>query len=373
MRSTVRLADVAKAARVSQGTASNVFNRPELVRPEVRERVEAAARRLGFVGPDPKGRLLRAGKVNAIGVAIADDMTYFFGDPFTRLLLSGIAEVCDRHGAGIALISSATGNEHAAWSINTALVDGFIVHCKVKDGDRLIELARRRNLPFVAVDYDAGPGTSSVLIDNEAGAYAAMRHVLELGHRKIAVLSLQGRGDGPVGRVEVGRIRTPTHRTEDERLRGHARALGEHALDLERLPVYRSANEPLAAQQHAGDLLAQAPATTAIVAMSDVLALGAIAAARARGLRVPDDVSVIGFDDIPEAATSEPPLTTIAQPIEEKGRRAAQRIFDPGAVGRELLEVRLVERESTARPRRGPLHPAKDGQRVDQRQRRRAP
>jgi DNA-binding LacI/PurR family transcriptional regulator len=351
VKATVRLADVARAARVSQGTASNVFNRPELVRLEVRERVEATARRLGYVGPDPKGRLLRAGKVNAIGVAIADDMPTFFGDPFTRLLMAGIAEVCDQHGAGIALISSATGDEHAAWSINTALVDGFIVHCKVKDGDRLIELARRRNLPFVAVDHDAGRGTSSVLIDNEAGAHAAMRHVLELGHRHIGVLTLHGH-DGPVGRVEGGRVQAHRHRTEHERLRGFARALAERGIDLERLPVFRSANDPGAAQQHAGDLLEAAPATTAIVAMSDVLAGGAIAAARARGLRVPQDLSVIGFDDIPDAATSEPPLTTIAQPIEEKGRRAAQLIFEPGAPGRVVLDVQLVQRGSTARPRR---------------------
>ncbi len=92
MRSTAKLADVAKAAGVSAGTASNVFNRPEIVSPEVRQRVESAARRLGYTGPDPKGRLLRAGKVNAIGVVTADHTAWTFNDPFMRLVMGGIAE-----------------------------------------------------------------------------------------------------------------------------------------------------------------------------------------------------------------------------------------------------------------------------------------
>src|SRR5437899_12132453 len=98
-RRIVKLADVAKAARVSQGTASNVFNRPELVRPEVRERVEASARRLAYAGPDPRGRLLRGGKVNAIGIVMADDTAYFFREPFARMLLPRIAAVSDTRRA----------------------------------------------------------------------------------------------------------------------------------------------------------------------------------------------------------------------------------------------------------------------------------
>src|SRR5438874_12853196 len=91
-RRIVKLADVAKAARVSQGTASNVFNRPDLVRPEVRERVEASARRLGYAGPDPKGRLLRGGKVNDICIVMADDNVYFFRDLFARMFMFVITE-----------------------------------------------------------------------------------------------------------------------------------------------------------------------------------------------------------------------------------------------------------------------------------------
>ena len=100
-KSAVRLEDVAKAAGVSRGTASNVFSRPEIVREEMREKVLAAAQQLGYAGPDPKGRLLRAGKVNAIGVATAEPLSYFFDDPFARTVMSGISQECDATGAGI--------------------------------------------------------------------------------------------------------------------------------------------------------------------------------------------------------------------------------------------------------------------------------
>src|SRR5689334_11771929 len=104
---SAKLSDVARAAGVSQGTVSNVFNRPQLVREEVRERVRAVARKLGYRGPDPKGRLLRAGKVNAIGIATMEPLTYFFADPYAREVMEGIAEAASAHGSGISLVSAA--------------------------------------------------------------------------------------------------------------------------------------------------------------------------------------------------------------------------------------------------------------------------
>jgi len=345
MKRVVKLADVAKAAGVSQGTASNVFNRPEIVSSEVRDRVMRSAATLEYGGPDPRGRLLRAGKVNAIGFVAADDMAYFFHDPYYRLLLAGIAEVCDERGAGMALVS-VTRHEDAAWSVETALVDGFIVHC-LEDGDRLLALTRKRNLPFVAVDLDAGPGTSSVVIDDHRGAYLAARHLLGLGHRRIGLLALAPPEDArapdarPMGTVHF--------KVRRDRFAGYAAALAEQGLKLAKLPVTESPNDRQLAIGHAADLLSQAPELTAIIAMSDVLAIAAMEAARQRGLRVPEDLSVVGFDDIPEAALAIPPLTTIAQPIVEKGRRAATLIFERGTPGRETMKVKLVVRASTAR------------------------
>jgi len=345
----VKLADVARAARVSQGTASNAFSRPQLVRPEVRERVEASARRLGYAGPDPKGRLLRGGKVNAVGIVMADDTAYFFRDPFARLLLSGIAEVCDERGAGVALVS-AKRRKDAAWSIQTAVVDGFIVHC-LRVGDGLISLARKRQLPVVAIDLEGATGMSSVAIDDRQGAYLAARHLLELGHRKIGLLSLESAEAPRFGFIDADRLRAAEYKTERDRAAGYAAALAEHGIELDQLPIVESPNDRQAAARYAGELLGARPETTAILAMSDVLALAAIDAARAGGLRVPQDLSVVGFDDVPDAAAADPPLTTVAQPIVEKGRLAARLIFEGGPPRAETLPVKLIVRGSTAKPR----------------------
>jgi DNA-binding LacI/PurR family transcriptional regulator len=343
-----KLSDVAKLARVSQGTASNVFNRPHLVRPEVRERVEGAARQLGYAGPDPKGRLLRAGKVNAIGVVVMDKLTYFFNDPFNREFMKGLSEVCDARGAGVSLVS-AVDEDAAAWNINSAVVDGFVVQC-VEEGDRLLELTRRRGLPFVAVDLDPGPGAGYLATDDRGGARMAAEHLLGLGHRRFAILSLEIAADGRTGLADRARQRNAHYGSTRDRLLGYEDALSAAGIAFDEVPVVESLNDKDGAAEGARGILDAAPDASAILAMSDVLALAVIDEARSRGIGVPDRLSVVGFDDVPEAAAAAPPLTTIAQPIIEKGRRAAEMIFDRGPPRRERLDVKLVVRGSTAPP-----------------------
>lgn len=349
MTTTVRLADVARAAGVSQGTASNVFNRPEIVSDEVRERVAEAAGRLGYTGPDPKGRLLRAGKVNAIGLVLPGSLMEGFRDPFSQLIMEGIAEVCDARGAGLALVSAYSDadptREAAAWNIRTALVDGFIVHC-LERGDVLIDLARERGLPFVGVDRMPDEGDSAVLIDDRDAARRQAEHLVALGHRRIGIVSLEIVGDGRFGLVDRARREAARHRTTAARLAGYADA----GLDLDALPVV----EVGISQQHgaaaAQTILERQPDTTAILAMDDLTALGAMAWAAEQGIAVPERLSVIGFDDIPAAATATPPLTTVHQPIVEKGRRAAELVFDPRPGHIEMMDATLVVRGSTAPP-----------------------
>lgn len=345
MKRSVKLADVARAAGVSQGTASNAFARPELVRPEVRERVEQAARDLGYHGPDPKGRLLRAGRVNAIGVVVMDDLTYFFHDPFNREFMTGVAEVCDQRGAGLALVS-AVDREKAAWGIGSAVVDGFIIQC-LEDGDRLLELARRRRLPFVAVDVDPGPDASAILVDDRGGARQAVEHLLALGHRRFGILSLEISGDGRTGLVDRQRRGQSRYGATRDRLLGYEDALAAAGIAFDDVPLVEAVNQHEDAVTGARILLDAAPDATAILAMSDVLAMALVEEARRRSLRVPEQISVVGYDDIPEAARFDPPLTTIAQPIVEKGRLAARLIFDRGPPRREVMPVRLVVRGST--------------------------
>lgn len=347
---SVRLADVAKAAGVSHGTASNVFSRPDIVREEVRERVKVAAEKLGYGGPDPKGRLLRAGKVNAIGVATAEPLSYFFDDPFARVVMSGISEACDRTGAGISLVSAAN-DEQLAWNIRSALVDGFIVFC-LEGGSRLVELTRERGLPFVALDFGFDDETIAAIgVDDTAGARLAARHLTGLGHKRFAILSLEF-DEGSHGPASADRAKGAVYAGTRDRTAGYVEAIAEAGIDPASVPIYETLNDAATTAAGLEHFFAAENPPTAILAMSDKVALHALDWLAARGISVPGDVSVIGFDGVPEGETSEPPLTTIAQPMARMGRRAVEMIlsFD-GAIRRETLDVELLIRSSTAAPR----------------------
>ncbi|UVK37362.1 LacI family DNA-binding transcriptional regulator [Mesorhizobium sp. AR10] len=342
----IRLADIAKAAGVSHGTASNVFSRPEIVREEVRERVKAAAEAMGYAGPDPKGRLLRAGKVNAIGVATSEPLAYFFDDPYARAMMASISTACDATGAGIALVSA--GNEEKlAWNIQSALVDGFILFC-IEGGSRLVELTRERKLPFVALELGFEDDTVSAIgVDNVAGARMAARHLAELGHRRFAVLSLQF-ADNSTGLVSPEQVEAAVYTGTRDRLAGYFEALSRFGVDIAKVPVYETENDEASTRAGLETIFAGSEKPTAILAMSDRMAIIAIEWLQAHGLTVPDDVSIVGFDGVPDAALCEPALTTVAQPIAEIGRRATRAILDfDGRVLRETLDVELVVRASS--------------------------
>ncbi|MCG8510813.1 MAG: LacI family DNA-binding transcriptional regulator [Rhodospirillales bacterium] len=348
---TATLADVAKAAGVSKGTASNVFNRPKIVRREVRERVREAARSLGYHGPDPKGRLLSAGRVNAIGVATGLPLSYFFEDPFLRILMTGITEACDASGMGISLVSAAN-DEELAWNMSSAVVDGFILFCLL-DAERLILQSRERQLPFVALGFGYNDDALSVVgVDDVAGACLAARHLLELGHRRFAVLTLEFTKGGS-GRATPERMDASPFTGALNRVNGYFEAMEAFGVDTAAVPVFETENDEATVHAALEEIFAESPRPTALLAQSDCMALIAMEWLKARGVSVPGDVSVVGFDGVPESATSSPPLTTIQQPIAEIGRRAVKTILDhAGEVRRETLDVELIVRGSTAPPRK---------------------
>lgn len=347
---TARLADVARVAGVSQGTASNVFNRPQLVREEVRERVLAAAASLSYSGPDPRGRILRAGKVNAIGVVSSQPLAHFFTDPYARVLLSGIAEACDAYGAGLSLVSAAR-EEQLSWNIQSALVDGFILFC-IEGGERLVRLTRERQLPFIALNLAVGDDSIPAIgIDDVAGARMAAEHLTSLGHRRFAILSLPRRDDGHVGSVHARDFAGADHPTPGERIEGYFLALRAAGIDTDEVPIVETENDEASTAAALEELFARAR-PTALLVQSDRMAITAIAWLWDHGLAVPRDVSVIGFDGVGEGAVTSPALTTIAQPTAEIGRLAVRAIVEPdGVVRRRQLPVELVVRASTAPPR----------------------
>ncbi len=346
----IKLADVAKAAGVSQGTASNVFNRPDIVRDEVRRHVLDTASRLGYRGPDVKGRLLRAGRVNAIGVAVLEPLAYFFEDPWARSLMTAIGTVCDASGTGVALVS-ASNQQKLAWNVNSALVDGFVLVC-VEGGERLVELTRRRQLPFVALALASDDDTIPTIgVDNITGGMLAARHVAELGHRRLAVLAI-GDGDHRVGLLAPDDVVAGLKVTSRNRALGYWRALEAFGIGKGDVPVYATLNDKATVAMAMEALFRAEQPPTAILAMSDLVALLAIDWLKAHGLSVPFDVSVVGFDGVPDAARAQPMLTTIAQPFDRIADSAVKAVLgDTAFAGREVLDVKLAIGGSTSAPR----------------------
>lgn len=345
-----RLKDVAVLAGVSQGTVSNVFNRPQLVREELRERVRAAAKALGFRGPAPAGRVLRSGRSDLIAVVVDASLAYFVNDPFGQKLLSGIAQVCDEARIGLTIVSAGV-DRTPGWSIETAIVDGFILFCITED-NRLVDLARRRGLPFVAIDSGDVPGAGSVNIDDRKAAAEAARHLVALGHRRVGIVSLEVDDAERTGFVDAQRVAQIRYTTPRTRLLGYRDAFDEAGIPHSDIVAYEALNDVETAHEAVAamfDGVREPP--TAVLAMSDTMALGVCEALRTRGLRVPHDVSVVGFDDVPEAARAEPPLTTVRQPLEEKGH-VATRLLLAGSREHVVLPTELVLRASTAQPPR---------------------
>jgi DNA-binding LacI/PurR family transcriptional regulator len=348
----VRLADVAKRAGVSQGTASNVFSRPEVVREEVREHVLATARAMGYGGPSVQGRLLRAGKVNAVGVAAIEPLNYFFEDPWARQLMSEISEICDARGAGVALVS-ARNDERLAWNIQSALVDGFILLC-VEGGEKLVDITRQRQLPYVALAIGAADSTIPAIgVDNIGGGRMAAEHIIGLGHRRLAILatsmSVAGRG-----LISEAQVQVATYSTSRDRALGYWQAMEAAGIERSSVPIFETREDEASTHAAMAEMFAAPEPPTAVLAMSDKIAMHGVDWLFRNGRTVPGDVSMIGFDGVPEAAMATPKLTTIEQPMAEIARRAVDAALgDIQVEGRQILQARLVVRESTAVP--GPV------------------
>lgn len=351
--SKVTLSDVASAARVSKATASNVFSRPERVRDSLRQRVEQAARDLGYAGPDPKGRLLSSGKVNAIGVVppAAFGISLFFKDPYTQLFLAGVSEVCEEYGVGLSLVSGR--DDQAAWGIQTALVDGFILNSM--EQANFIAPARRAHMPIVVMGPDGGPHASSVDITGEAGARQITEHLLALGHRRFVIGVPLDEFCPPVFH-SPGSDRTLVAPIlpAPERLAGIDSALRAAGLSLDAMPIVEACGTPeeeAAFGNGAEMLLDKLGDATAVISINDKFALSVMRCAVRRGMSIPGDLSVTGFDGVAESATSVPPLTTAVQPVKEVGATAARLLLDGGPPRHVTLPVELVVRGSTGKPR----------------------
>ena len=333
---------------ISRTTASNAFNRPDQLNPALREKVLALATELGYAGPDPAGRALRSGRAGAIGVLLTEQLSYAFGDPAAVATLRGLAEEAEQFGISLSLLPAPlTGGVADAAAVRHALVDACFVYA-LPAGHPSVNAARERHLPLVVCDTPHIPGVPFVSIDDRAGARAAAQHLLDLGHRRLAVVSLRMRDDGHRGFVDEERLCDPAYRVTAERMTGYEEAFADAGLTWRDVPIYEvDVNARALAREAVPALLAGEP--TAILGMSDELALGVIDGAGATGVEVPRDLSVVGFDDAPPAAPRG--LTTVRQPLVEKGRVAGRMLLEAiegGTPADVALPTELVIRASTA-------------------------
>src|SRR5436190_2470106 len=307
-----RLRDVAERAGVSVGSASHAFGRPELVSEDVRERVFAAAKALGYAGPDPSARRLRTGRAGALGLIFSERLRYQFTDAAALSFFGGLAEGMQDSNLGLLLLPDSRFRDAAATTVHAAAVDGFVIYSAARNDPR-VEAALARHVPVVTVDQPRDAPTPFIGIDDRAAARSAAEYLRELGHERVGVLSFISAIDAG-GRLALD--------LSTERLSGYKEGLGA-AWDEDAVRTVRpNATEP--ARRATLDLLDRENPPTAILAMSDVFALGALQAAAELGIAVPAGLSVVGFDDSPTAAGAIPALTSVAQPHEQKGRLAAE-------------------------------------------------
>ena len=344
------LQTVADAVGVSRSTVSNAYGRPDQLSPELREKILEAARRLGYSGPNPAARSLRKGRVGALGVVFSDALSYAFTDPYAVQYLRGLAQTAELHDTGLLLMPVSKDGEASAATVNNAVVDGFCIYC-LPDWHPAFEAIRARGLPTVSTERGNhhDPESSFVGIDEAAATLAAGRHLAALGHRRVALIAdwiVTERETRPVTVADPEKL--PYYVTR-ERLLGYRDALAEAGVGWSRVHTVNAAQNSREAGAAAAEfVLDRAPRPTAIAAVTDMLALGVLDALGARGLRPGKEVSVVGFDDVPEAASAR--LTTISQPALDKGRLSGRLLLDPPADPAQrqiILPTRLRVRAST--------------------------
>lgn len=335
----VTIADIAAKAGVSKTAVSYAFNAPGKLSAKTVERIRAVAEELAY-SPNPLARSMSIGRTGTLGILVPQPLEEMLLNPFFSEFLAGVATAAGVEGFPLLLVPPVKGSVEQA--VSSAAVDGFLT-LGLETFRPTMHVLERRGLPYVMVDSDPVEGVACVNVDDENGAYLAMAHMLAQGHRQIGILGIRS--------PQRGRWTKYTG-TLHRRMTGYVRALAEAGLEVG-TPAVRLVECDVSEEggRHGLDrLLKRGPAPTAIVAMSDLIAIGALESALARGLRIPDDLSFVGFDDIPEVSWVQPPLTTVRQPMQEKGRTAAELLLDlvvrKGEPRHVVLETELVVRGS---------------------------
>lgn len=336
------LAQVAELAGVSTMTASYTFGRPERVSAASREKVLAAARALGFTGPDPSARSLRRGRAGALGVVLGEHLTYAFDDPQATAFMAGVAEVCAEQGQAMTILPVTDATTDVA-RISAAAVDGYVLWT-TEDGAPVLDAAIATGRPVVVHSGPTVAGAHVVGIDNRAAARAVGRLVFA-GSTVPAVLSFPltgAREAAVVAGPDPDEVTFPVTR---ERLLGFRDAAGDVGADWDDVLVaVCSTNDAREARAMTQELMSRADRPDALATMSDELASGAFRAIETAGLHVPSDIALTGWDDAESARAQG--ITSLAQSMREQGAACARYAL-AGARADFTDQWHIVERAST--------------------------
>lgn len=335
----ITIKTVAQAVGVSPSTVSNAYNKPGQLSAELRERILAKADELGYAGPDAAARSLRSGRAGAVGVLLTQRLSYAFSDPYAVGFLTGLSEVMEESATSVLLLPLSDSVELTTQTMRNANIDALTALC-VDANSPAIQVAAARKIPIVRTDPVPGECASYVTIDDFEAGKLVGDHLNRLGHRQVTIVTDRH----TMTHLEHRQTSFDEVRCADcrRRLQGIRAAMPDAAINV----ITGGHNAVESGQRAAPVALDAQHRPTAVVALSDVLALGILDAMSTRGIQPGKDISVVGFDDIPAAAGVG--LTTVRQPIIDKGRKVGQLLLDPELTERQItLPIELIVRSST--------------------------
>lgn len=334
----ITLRDVARHAGVSPTAVSFAYNAPHQLSQVTRERILETAAELGYQ-PHPVARTLATGRTNTIGLVVPTGLNWLLHDPFFSIVLGEVGAVCDEFKMRITLVPAP--GEVSPNALATIAADGFLVFA-IHRNHPLGAAVERTSRPVVMINGDEQIAVPMFNLDDIGGAYRAAKHLIHKGHRHIAVATLGPRADGVV---------IPSM---ERRLEGYRQAVADAGLPPETLQIVYTPGLLSTGDESFQKIWSLRPRPTAVLCVSDVRALGILGGARKEHIHVPDDLAVVGFDGLPEAAVSIPPLTTVEHDVAGRVQRALSMLFglineqigesDPGY--RHITPVEMVVRES---------------------------
>lgn len=318
--------DIARLAGVSTSTVSHVINKSRYVSDEIAERVNKAAQDLNYA-PSALARSLKMNRTRTIGMLVTTSTNPFFGE-----VVKGVERSCYHKGYNLILCNTEGDSQRMQASINTLLqkrVDGLLLMCSTLEGERIDVFERYPDIPVVVMDWGPMLFPSDKIQDNSLrGGYIAANYLIECGHKEIGCIT------GPLNRHQA-----------QMRYEGYKRAVLEAGLDIYPNWIVESDFECEGGYEAFNKMLAKGPLPSAIFVSNDMMAMGVINAANEKGIRIPEDLSLMGYDDIHIARFMSPALTTIHQPKYRLGKAAVDTLL--ARLENEALEPQIVQLEPT--------------------------